>query len=132
MKVAILVCAMAATALAQPAKPDRGRAEALEKEAHDTKQPEAYVTAGTAYLDLYNANPPGPDGDELLYNAGVLFEEGRAIAIAVQCYAMLQKIYPNSKLTAKALARTGKIYGDIAQYDKAAEKLEEYAKKYAG
>ena len=37
-----------------------------------------------------------------------------------------------SKLTAKALARLGKAYGDIAFYDKAAEKLEEYAKKYAG
>jgi tetratricopeptide (TPR) repeat protein len=132
MKVAILVCAMAATALAQPAAPDRSRAEALEKEAHATKDAEKYVAAGTAYLDLYNANPPGPGGDELLYNAGVSFESGRAIAIAIQCYAMLQKTYPKSKLAAKALARTAKLYGDIAQYDKAAEKLEEYAKKYAG
>src|SRR5262249_44521992 len=34
--------------------------------------------------------------------------------------------------TAKAIARLGKAYGDIAFYDRAAEKLEQYAKKYAG
>src|SRR5690606_399051 len=37
-----------------------------------------------------------------------------------------------SKLSAKALARIGKAYGDIAFYDQSAAKLEEYAKKYAG
>ena len=49
-----------------------------------------------------------------------------------QTFNLLQKYYPNSKLTAKAIARLGKAYGDIAFYDKASEKLEEYAKKYAG
>src|SRR5512139_3768211 len=32
----------------------------------------------------------------------------------------------------RAVGRIGKAYGDVAFYEKAAEKLEEYAKKYAG
>ena len=45
----------------------------------------------------------------------------------------MQKYYPNSKITAKAIARLGKAYGDIAFYEgSASDKLEEYAKKYAG
>ena len=35
-------------------------------------------------------------------------------------------------MTARAIARLGKAYGDIAFYDRASDKLEEYAKKYAG
>ena len=47
-------------------------------------------------------------------------------------FNLLKKYYPNSKITARATARLGKAYGDIAFYDRAAEKLEKYAKKYAG
>ena len=130
MKVALLVCVMAGTALAGPG--DRTRAEALEKDAHGAHDPEKYVAAGTAYLDLYNADPKATDGDELLYNAGVLFEEGRAVSAAIQAYALIGRQYPKGKIAAKALARLAKLYGDIAMYDKAADKLEEYAKKYAG
>jgi outer membrane protein assembly factor BamD (BamD/ComL family) len=130
MKVAILVCVMAGTALAGPA--DRKRVETLEKEAHDSHDSEKYVAAGTAYMELYNAAPEAPDGDELLYNAGVMFEEGRAVSAAIQAYTLIGRQYPKGKIAAKALARLAKLYGDIAMYDKAADKLEEYAKKYAG
>jgi len=47
-------------------------------------------------------------------------------------FGLLEKYYTESKITQKAIARLGKAYGDIAFYDKASEKLEEYAKKYAG
>ena len=47
-------------------------------------------------------------------------------------FNLLEKYYPNSKITARAIARLGKAYGDIAFYDRASEKLEQYAKKYAG
>ncbi|HTL31566.1 MAG TPA: hypothetical protein VL326_00500 [Kofleriaceae bacterium] len=136
MKVAIsaLVCALAGTALADPTAEQaaRQRAEQLEKAARDSGNPEKYVAAGTSYLELYNANPSSTDGDELLYNAAVAFEEGHAVAGATQAFALLEKFYPNSKITARATARLARLYGDIAMYDKAAEKLEQYAKKYAG
>jgi hypothetical protein len=47
-------------------------------------------------------------------------------------FSNLQKYYPNSKITQRAVARLGKAFGDIAYYDRASDKLEEYAKKYAG
>lgn len=110
----------------------RKRAEKMEADAKATKDFGQYVACGQAYLDIYNSNPEAPDNDEILYNAGVCFEEGRSIGVAIQMYNLLKKYYPNSKITARATARLGKAYGDIAFYDRAAEELEAYAKKYAG
>ena len=110
----------------------RKKAEKLEATAKESKDFAQYVACGQAYLDIYNRNPEASENDEVLYNAGVCFEEGRSITAAITSFNLLQKYYPNSKITAKALARLGKAYGDIAFYDKASEKYEEYAKKYAG
>jgi tetratricopeptide (TPR) repeat protein len=90
------------------------------------------VECGQMYLEIYNKNPTAPDNDEVLYNAGVCFEDGRSIGLAIQMFNLLQKYYPKSKLASKAIARLGKAYGDVAFYDRASEKLEEYAKKFAG
>ena len=68
----------------------------------------------------------------MLYNAGVCFQDGRSVGAAILAFGKLQQYYPKSKLTAKAIARIGKAYGDVAFYEKAAEKYEEYAQKYAG
>ncbi len=110
----------------------RKRAEGLERAANESKDWSAYVAAATAYLDIYNADRESADNDEVLYNAGVSFEQGRSISQALLAYALLEKYYPNSRITARATARVGKIYGDIAMYDLAAAKLELYAKRYAG
>jgi hypothetical protein len=110
----------------------RKRAEKLETDAKTNKDFSQYVACGQAYLDIYNSNPEGADNDEVLYNAGVCFEEGRSIGVAITMYGLLKKYYPNSKITARATARLGKAYGDIAFYDRAAEELERYAQKYAG
>lgn len=110
----------------------RKKAESLEAQAKESKDFGKYVQCGQAYLDIYNRDPEAKENDEVLYNAGVCYEEGKSIGAAIQAFNLLQKYYPNSKLTAKAIARIGKAYGDIAFYDKSSEKLEEYAKKYAG
>lgn len=110
----------------------RKKAESLEKKAKETKDFGLYVQCGQAYFDIYNRDPESKQNDEILYNAGVCYEEGKSIGAAIQAFNLLQKYYASSKLTAKAIARIGKAYGDIAFYDKASEKLEEYAKKYAG
>jgi tetratricopeptide (TPR) repeat protein len=110
----------------------RKKAEFKEKEAKDTKDFGKYVECGQAYLDIYNRNPEGADNDEVLYNAGVCFEEGKSIGVAIQMFNLLEKYYPKSKITQRAIARLGKAYGDIAFYDRASAKLEQYAKNYAG
>src|SRR2546423_4088881 len=47
-------------------------------------------------------------------------------------FQSLRKQYPNRPTAARALARLGKNYSDVAYYDKASDMYEEYAKKYAG
>lgn len=110
----------------------RDKAEAMRTKAKDSKDYAQYVACGLAYQEIYNRNPEDPSNDEVLYNAGVCFEEGKSIGAAIGMYNTLQKYYPKSKTTARAVARLGKAYGDIAYYDRAADKLEEYATKYAG
>src|SRR5262249_15448764 len=73
-----------------------------------------------------------PDNDEVLYNAGTCFQDGRSIGAAIRMFGLMEKYYPKSKITQKAIARLGKAYGDIAFYDRASDKLEQYAKQYAG
>ena len=92
----------------------------------------AYVACGQRYLDIYNRDPEAPGNDEVLYNAGVWFEKGKSISAAILAYDLLENNYPGSRLTARAIARLGKVYGDIAFYDRAADKLEQYARKYPG
>ena len=114
------------------AKSLRDKAQALEDKAKESKDYAQYIACGLAYEDIYNRNPEDPKNDEVLYNAGVCFEEGKSIGAAIGMFGALQKFYPNSKITQRAVARLGKAYGDIAFYDRASDKLEEYAKKYAG
>jgi TolA-binding protein len=110
----------------------RKRAEKLETIAKESNDFGKYVACGQAYMDIYNRNPEATENDEVLYNAGVCFGEGKSIGAEISAYNALEKYYPNSKLTAKAVALLGKAYGDIAYYDRASDKLEQYAKKYAG
>ncbi|HEY5946042.1 MAG TPA: hypothetical protein VIV40_11155 [Kofleriaceae bacterium] len=131
MKTALLVCALTATAFADPTA-DRKRVEQLERDAQASDSPEAFTEVGTAYMQLYNADPQAPGGDELLYNAAVAFENSRTIAAAIQSLTLLRRQYPNGAIAARALARLARIYVDIALYDKAADKLEEYGMRYAG
>jgi tetratricopeptide (TPR) repeat protein len=85
-----------------------------------------------AYLDIYNANPEGDGMDEVLYNAGVCFEDGKSIGLAIRMYGVLDKKFPKSTRNQKALVRMGSAYGSIAEYEKAAIKYEAYAKRYGG
>jgi tetratricopeptide (TPR) repeat protein len=110
----------------------RKEGERLEQEGKATNDYSKFVACGQRYLDIYNRNPEATDNDQVLYNAGVCFKEGKAISAAITAFNLLEKYYPNSKTTARAVAQLGKAYGDIAFYDRASDKLEQYAKKYAG
>jgi tetratricopeptide (TPR) repeat protein len=110
----------------------RKGAEAKEQAARARKDFAAFIECGQAYLDAYNLDPEHEKNDEVLYNAGVCFQDGRSITAAITAFNSLRRFYPTSKLSARALARIGKAYGDIAYYEESANTLEEYAKKYAG
>jgi tetratricopeptide (TPR) repeat protein len=110
----------------------RKKAERLEKDAKDGKDFGKYVACGQAYIDIYNRNPEAKNNDEVLYNALVCYHEGKSVSAAISAFNLMARYYPNSKLMARATGRIGKAFGDVAYYDRAAEKLEDYARKYAG
>ena len=110
----------------------RKRAEALEADGKRTGDLTKYVACGSLYLEIYNADPLATDGDELLYDAGACFEEGKSLSAARTMFETLQKLFPTSKLAAHSVVRLGDDYAQTASYREAATKLEEYAAKYAG
>lgn len=110
----------------------RKAAEQLEKTAKETNDYSKFVACGEMYIDIFNRSPDAEGNDEVLYNAGVCFEQGKSIGAAIQMFELLSANYPKAKVTARAIARLGQNYAKIAWYREASEKLEEYAKKYAG
>lgn len=127
--VAIL-CFLVATARADDVATLRNAAEKLEREARKSKDLAKYAACGHAYLDVYN-KAPGRDVDTILYNAAVCFREGKAFGAALQSLELLLRTTPKSRLVPRALASSANLYARIAQFEKAAERLERYAKSYA-
>jgi tetratricopeptide (TPR) repeat protein len=111
--------------------PTREEAERLERQGRDG-DPTKFVACGEAYLQIYNAHVQDPANDEILYNAAACFDEGHAIEAAIHVLGTLEKAYPTSKLRPRAVARLAGVYARTAQFDHAADQLEEYANKYAG
>ena len=104
----------------------------MRKAAEQLEKSGQHIACGQAYLDIYNASPDGDGMDEVLYNSGVCFEDGKSIGLAIRMYAILDKRFPKSTRNQKALVRMGSAYGSIAEYAKAAEKYEAYSKRYGG
>ncbi len=101
----------------------RLKAETLEKAGK-------YIACGQAYLDIYKRDPNAVAMDEVLYNAGVCFEDGKSVSLAVRMYGTLEKRFPNSNRVKKALVRMGYVYGAITSYQEAAAAFERYARRY--
>lgn len=111
---------------------ERKAAELAESKAKESGDISLYVDCAEKYIKIFNRDTNAKDADVLLYNAGVCFEQGKSIGAALSMFSKLADLYPDSKQTAKAIAKLGNNYGAIAYYDKAASRYEEYAKKYAG
>lgn len=103
----------------------RKAAEQLEKEGN-------YVACGERYREIFNRDPGAAGMEEILYNAGVCYEKGKSIGLAIVMRSELIKRFPKSSLAQKSLVLLGGNYGSIAYYPQAAEKYEEYAKQYSG
>jgi TolA-binding protein len=118
---------------------ERKIGEQLEEEARKSGDFAKYVACGNQYLKIFNdtvkANPDAGEKekiDEVLYNAGVCYEEGRSLSAAISAFQELRERFPSSKSSAKALARLGAVYARVAYYKEASTMFEEYARKYAG
>lgn len=90
------------------------------------------IECGQGYLEIFNDDPNAPDAHEVLYNAGVCFQDAKSMGAARTMFNILSQRYPDKPVTQKAIARLGYIFGRVAWYDKAAEKYEEYARRFGG
>ena len=100
--------------------------------AEDLEKGGKKLACGQSYESIYNTNPDGPNMDEVLYNAGVCYEDAKSIGKAIQMYEVLNQRFPKSVHAQKALGRAGNAYAAIAFYDRSAGKYEQFAKKYGG
>ena len=116
---------------ANKAKSMRDAVEQLREEAKKSGDFEQYVACGKGYLEIFNRDPEGAKSDEVLYNAGVCFEEGHSIGAAINMFKQLIERFKDSNSAKRAIARLGFNYGRIAWYDKAAEQFEEYARRFS-
>ncbi len=108
------------------------KGQSLRKAAEQLEKQGKNVECAQAYLQIFNRNPNADKNDQVLYNAGVCFENGKSIGAAIAMFTTLSKRYPKSLNTKKAIARLGRNYARIAWYGRAASKFEEYAKRFAG
>jgi hypothetical protein len=99
------------------------------------------LMAGVAYADSPTLTDcqlqalgyaSSPRGDEILFNAGVCFEDAKAVRRGMQTLDLLVLSYPNSKLAKLALSRTAAMAVEIGRLEDAAVRSEEYARRYAG
>ena len=126
---------------------ERKKAEQLEEEAKKSGDFGKYVLCGNSYLKIFNDTAKSTKAsdeielnaqllkakmDEVIFNAGVCFEEGRSLSAAISAFSELRERFPSSSASAKALGRLGAVYARVAYYKQASEMFEEYAKKYAG
>lgn len=110
----------------------RKRAERCDAGAKASGDDRRYVRCGELYVELWNRDPDVDAGDELLWNGAFDFERGDSIGAAIELYENLTRLYPKSPLAARSLVRLGDAYARIAWYRESAEKLETYARLYAG
>lgn len=110
----------------------RKQAEKLEDQARKSGDYRLHVACGAAYVDIYNNDLDARDGDEILYNAGVCFEEGKSLRLAFDMYELLIERHPDSPRAHRAWARHGSALARAGYYRRSADKLVGYARRFGG
>ena len=133
MRLAIaLVLTFAGAAHAGPAEEERATALAqARKEGEDAERRGDHAACAAAYLRAFDIDSRQM-GDDLLYNAGVCFEEDADVERALDAWRRLDRGFPRSRLRPRAMVRRANILARVARYEEAASALEEYAQLYGG
>lgn len=106
------------------------KAEAYQ-EAGRQGDPEGFVKCGEQYVTIYNDFEDHDRADTLVFNAARCFEAAYLVGRAIQLREELLARYPDSSHYQLTLKETAENYQAIAFYEKAADKLEQYASKYS-
>jgi tetratricopeptide (TPR) repeat protein len=116
----------------------RKRAEQVTGEAEKSKDIKKFVACGDMYTEIYNRDENAADADEVLYNAGYCYEQGKSLGAAIPLFkALIEKFGKDEKgrdtknvHAQKALLRLGAVYARVGYYDKAADFLGQYGLKF--
>ena len=117
------------TATGGAANADRAQADAVWQKVTVSRDPHLALTCAADYMDVYNADPAAPGDDDVLTNAAECYEIARAVGAAITTSNVVLKSFPNSKDSAKAELRLGRLYVLAGNQTGAADHLEAYAKR---
>lgn len=92
--------------------------------------PEGYAKCARAYYGVFEEHDEHDRADELLFNAARCFEAAHQVGNAIRTRKALLELFPDSSLAKQTLREVGEGYHAIAFYDDAAERYEEYARRY--
>ena len=132
LAIALAACLIGRSALAGPAEDKRAvDLQLARKKAEEAEKRGDFAACAAASLEAFEVDSRDV-GDELLYNAGVCFQEDAEVDRALEAWRRLARLYPRSRLRPRALARVGILCQRVARYQEAAAALEEYADLYGG
>jgi TolA-binding protein len=91
-----------------------------------------YKQCGRSMLASAEALPDHPKHAERLWNAGQCFQNAHLVGQAVKAWQALIAAHPAGPLASKALFRVAAGYHQLAYYGMAAERYEEFARRFPG
>lgn len=89
-----------------------------------------YPKAAGQFRAFVKEFPKSQYADKALYNAMVIYDQGKELDQAIPLAEQLVKDYKDSPLSALALGSLGNFYERIADFKRAAEEYEKYAETY--
>lgn len=105
------------------------------KKGQDFEIGKDYVKAGDSFAAFVKKNPKSPLVQSAAYNAGVNYERGGNMPKAIGMYQRVvtipvrKKDRKKQKIRTKTILLLGKLYEQTAQYPKAAQQFERYARE---
>jgi len=106
--------------------------DVLEREAGEHRQRGEYKECGQSLVASAEIKPDHPRHGPRLWNAGHCFRQAHLIGQAVKYWLALIHDHPDQVLAQRAVFQVGAGYHQLAYYEEAAARYEEFARRFAG
>jgi len=108
------------------------KTDSLVAEAKQYEKEKNYKECGISFIAAAETIPNHPKHAERLYNAGLCFQNARLIGQAIKAREQLIKEHEKDILAQRALFQIAAGYHQLAYYQEAAKRYEEFANKFPG
>ena len=102
------------------------------KDAERAEKDGNYERCGEIYAAIYTADPKADHADEVLYNAAICHQMAGDLGLAIALRDRIVTLFPKSRLAMRSWVLLANDHATVADYRRAAERLEGYARRYAG